>query len=175
MPPFLLMLLGLPGSGKTTLARALAPHLAAHHLSSDHLRREIDQQGHYRPQDKDRVYRLMAARAEEALQQGRPVLVDATFSQAAHRELLLAVAQQQHCPAFMVELQVPEAVARQRLQAERPESEADFSVYQRIEAQFDPIQRPHLQLDTHQHALPQQIEAIQAYLRHGHPPSPTTD
>jgi len=169
------MLLGLPGTGKTTLARALSSRLDISHLSSDHLRREIDQQGHYRPEDKAQVYQLMAERAGETLAQGKPVLVDATFSQKAHRELILSVAEQQACDVFMVELLVPEKVVKERLQVERPESEADFHVYQQIKAQFAPIQRAHLQVDSHALPLEEQIEAVQRYLRHGYPSPSATD
>lgn len=175
MSAFLLILLGLPGSGKTTLAQALVPVLEAVHLSSDRIRRQLGQRGQYGQADKDRVYAQMAERAAEALVQGKPVVADATFAQAAHRSQLVEAAQQAACPIYVVYLQVPEAVVQQRLQADRPESEADFAVYQQVKAQFAPIDQPHLILDTHRHPLPQQIDVVKRYLQHGHPTPPAAD
>ena len=52
----LILISGLPGSGKTTLASAFSAKTGAHHLNSDLLRQELGLMGHYDPKDKEKVY-----------------------------------------------------------------------------------------------------------------------
>jgi predicted kinase len=80
---------GAPGTGKTTLARALADRLGAVLLSTDTVRGElpgIPAQDRYTSAAKEATYRELLARARLALEHGEPVVADATWGAAALRQ-----------------------------------------------------------------------------------------
>lgn len=95
---------GLSGSGKTSLARALAPFIGtapgAVHLRSDVIRKEMSGMTEterlppsaYSGPATERVYALMIDRAREVLSRGHSVIVDAVFSKPAERAAFEAMA-----------------------------------------------------------------------------------
>ena len=95
---------GLPGTGKSTLARALGDALGATVLRSDEVRKELagmptDQhapddfgQGIYTATATADTYRELMARAEVALGMGETVVLDASWTRHAHRDLARALA-----------------------------------------------------------------------------------
>ena len=101
--PQLVAIGGLSGTGKTTLAQMIAPHIGAPpgaiHLRSDVERKLMHgvEMVHrlppevYTPESRDVVYQRVLARAECVLRAGHPVVVDAVFldahSRASVREL----------------------------------------------------------------------------------------
>ena len=103
-PPLLVAVGGLSGTGKSVLARSLAPHImpepGAVLLRSDVLRKQlfgIDEkdrlpEGAYRPEVTGQVYDILAERAGRAVAQGHSVIVDAVFSRDTERKAVLDVA-----------------------------------------------------------------------------------
>lgn len=101
--PRLIAVGGLSGTGKSVLARALAPYVApqpgAVVLRSDVVRKQLFQVRHtdrlppstYRPDVTARVYELLAQRARRALVQGHSVIVDAVFARESERDQLAAL------------------------------------------------------------------------------------
>jgi predicted kinase len=76
--PSLILLVGIPGSGKTTYAeKYIKENPCTVHLSSDKIRAELwgneDTQG-----DNNEVFSLMQSRAIETLNNGQSVVYDAT-------------------------------------------------------------------------------------------------
>lgn len=93
--PILVMLCGLPGSGKSTFAKKyISMHPGTIHLSSDAIRKELwgDEavQG-----DNSQVFTLMQSRAVEALNDGKSVVYDATNITRKDRAGIIA-----SCPKF---------------------------------------------------------------------------
>ncbi|MBZ0204750.1 MAG: ATP-binding protein [Flavobacteriales bacterium] len=139
----LIMVMGLPGSGKTWFAAALAKHLGAAHFNSDRIRKMVAQQVRYTDADKARVYKDLLARVTEALEQGATVIVDATFSKAAYRAPYLQWADARKVPVHLLYMEAAEPVIAERVGKKRPDSDADFAVYRKIKAEYEPIDRPH--------------------------------
>lgn len=102
--PRLIAVGGLSGTGKSVLARALAPPVApqpgAIVLRSDVIRKQLFQVGHterlppstYRPEVTAQVYEVLMQRARQVLAQGHSVIVDAVFASECERDELAAMA-----------------------------------------------------------------------------------
>lgn len=93
--PSLIVLVGIPGSGKTTYAeKYIKEHPNAIHLSSDLIRKELwgseATQG-----DNNEVFSLMQSRAIEALNNGQNVVYDATNITRKDRSYIITL-----CPKF---------------------------------------------------------------------------
>ena len=85
--PWLIYITGLPGSGKSTIARALLKLLnsrkvEAAYLRLDEIRKEIAPEPHYTEEEREKVYQIYAERGLELFRKGKNVIMDAT----AHRK-----------------------------------------------------------------------------------------
>ena len=162
----LLLIAGLPGTGKTTVARAFAALSGATHLNSDVLRRELGLMGHYAPEDKEKVYDTMLSKTREALSCGETVVVDSTFYKEQVRAPFTALADECGVPLLWVEVQAGEQTLRERLSHPRPDSEADFQVYEKIRDAFEPLPGNRLVVNTDQDTPESAAAKIQQYLNH---------
>lgn len=144
----LILIAGLPGSGKTTVARAFAQRSGAAHLNSDVLRKTLGMMGHYTAADKAHVYDALLAHTEAALLRGETVVVDSTFYKEAIRTPYEHLAQKYQIPLFWVEVCAGEKSLRERLEQPRPDSEANYGVYLAIREQFEPLPDHRLILNT---------------------------
>jgi len=144
----LIIVIGLPGTGKTTFSRALSERIGALHLNTDIIRDSIGKRGQYDPGTKALVYEQMQRRCGEALATGQTVVVDGTFYQKEARDNFERVAREQQKAAYWIQLQADEDRIRERVARKRTYSEADFDVYLKIKSQFEPLQRECLYLTT---------------------------
>jgi aminoglycoside phosphotransferase family enzyme/predicted kinase len=142
-PPHLVAVGGFSGSGKSTIARALAPTVGAVPgalvLRSDEIRKAIcgsDPLHHLGPEGYSRdvtvrVYRTIADRAAEALAAGHAVIADAVYARPEDRAAIEAVAVAAHVPFNGVWLDAPHDVLLARVGRRAGDaSDADAAVVQ---------------------------------------------
>jgi adenylylsulfate kinase len=72
----IIQVIGLPGSGKTTLAKVLMEHTDAIHLNADEVRADLNKDLGFTPEDRIEQARRMGALARLLDSQGRLVIVD---------------------------------------------------------------------------------------------------
>jgi adenylylsulfate kinase len=72
----IIQIIGLPGSGKTTLSKALMEHTDAIHLNADEVRADLNKDLGFTPEDRKEQARRMGALARLLHAQGRTVIVD---------------------------------------------------------------------------------------------------
>lgn len=165
-PSGLFLTCGMSGTGKTTLAIALARTTGAELLRSDVIRKEIagldsDQpapeafgEGLYSPEHTERTYAELAKRAKNALDRGRTVVTDASFGKAQHRRRFEDVARRSAVPFQILHLTCPRDLALERLDrrqdAGEDASDADRRIYARqIETFEEPApEEPKIVIDT---------------------------
>jgi hypothetical protein len=151
--PVLLVVRGLMGTGKSTLAGTLADMLGAVLLQTDSIRQQFFGsskhpaaygEGHYRPEDRARVYDELLHRAGQWLADGRSVVLDGTFLSAASRQRAIALSNQWGAQLLVTECRCPEDIAISRI-AERlkslqvgSEARPDLIRRQRHEEEPDP-------------------------------------
>ena len=118
---------GLSGTGKSTLAAALAPSLNARVLRSDVIRKQLFgvaietrlPASAYVPQASHRVYETLRRRAQDALEAGYSVIVDAVSLKPEERQSFAAIAAAAAVPFCGLWLEAPAATMDQRLQDRR--------------------------------------------------------
>jgi predicted kinase len=152
--PVLVVLNGLPGTGKSYFARRLADRVPLAVLGSDALRKVLVRSPSYTPDESTRLFRALHKVIDLLLHRGIPVLVDATNTRETHREQLYEIARRHGARAMAVLVDAPEATVRRRLElrmAESPRrgnSGADWQVYRSLLTAWEPIGRDHLVVDT---------------------------
>lgn|SRR5512143_1588337 len=146
----LIIVCGLPGTGKTTLAQELARRRSAVLLSSDVIRKRIFPAPSYSEEEKATVYEEMARMCLVALKGGKNVVADATFYKEGLRERFRSMAAEAGTEAFVILCLLEEAEAEERLgrRGGGGPSDADIEVHRRMRAQFEPVSGEHLEMDA---------------------------
>ncbi len=117
---------GLPGTGKSTLARAVAAELGWSVLRSDEVRRELAGPdpprpqgfgtGRYTDEAIDAVYRELLGRARHHLVRGRPVILDASWTDARRRRAAQDLADEVAADLLAVECRLDPTEAARRIE-----------------------------------------------------------
>jgi predicted kinase len=167
--PALVMLAGLPGTGKSTLARRLAETLPAVIVESDRVRQKLFAPPGYTTEESRRVHLVCHTLMGWYLRHYYHVVYDATNLYEYHRQLVYRLAERSGARLVVAEVIASEDVVRQRLAPHRREpssrenySDADWDVYVTMRRRAEPIQRQHLRLDTSQGDLASAVQELQA-------------
>jgi uncharacterized protein len=120
---------GLPGTGKSTLAAGLADRFDWSVLRSDEIRKDLAgvahteraaagyREGFYGPEATAATYRELLERARRLLELGEPVVLDASWTDARYREAAEAVARETCSELVELECTAPTEIAAERLRS----------------------------------------------------------
>ena len=146
-PPFVLVVFGLSGMGKSTLSDSLSDTLDVEVISSDAVRAQFSPsedrkagygKGRYAEANRRRVYEEMFRRAESLLEQGSSVILDATFLAAEMRQEAVSLARRNEAQPLLIRCQCPDDVALERIATRTASgaslSEAGVEVFRRQKA-----------------------------------------
>lgn len=125
-PGRILLMSGLSGSGKSTVARHLAPQFRAIHIRSDAVRKHLagvpldqsgmDQVNIYTSAMTQRTYQRLAEWGISLAQMGWTVILDAKYDRVELREQVITQAALAHIPVQILFCTAPVAELRSRLQ-----------------------------------------------------------
>jgi uncharacterized protein len=166
--PAMIVVCGLSGSGKSTVARRLADRLGFEWLRSDEIRKRLfgvapDERlsdryaaGAYSREFTQKTYAALLGEAAARPHDGTGVIVDATFGAPAYRAEALALAARAHVPVLFVECAAShdEIVRRLTARARRADeiSDAGVATYLRQRGEFVALneipESSHLVVDT---------------------------
>ena len=156
--PKLVVVFGLPGTGKTTFARALSQELGWMHLNTDVIRASLGMREQYDEKTKAFIYQKMQDLAETALKERKGLVLDGTFYREILRDSFRELAGRHGIPIKWIEVGSAEDIVRARVSKKRPFSEADFEVYRKIREAFDPLHEPCLRVYSDREELPTMIQ-----------------
>jgi predicted kinase len=154
----IVLMAGLPGTGKSALAEALAAHIGGSVLSKDKIRQALfgRQHVHYSATQDDFVMRLMLDTTGWLLNNDprHAVFLDGrTFSRRYQIDQVVAAANQLHQPWHILECVCSAETARARIESqgasgEHPAENRTFQLYLDVKARFEPITLPKTLIDT---------------------------
>jgi hypothetical protein len=151
----LVVVMGLPGVGKSHCARLLCERLGAAHVASDELRSRLFVAASYAEEENRAIFAAVEALVDSLLAAGHRVVVDATNLVARNRAGTVAAARRRGAPIVFVRVSAPESEVRARLASRRAarapddHSDADQRVYERMRAQpFEPPAEGFLELEN---------------------------
>lgn len=156
------LVLGLPGSGKSYFGSRLAEMIHADYVNSDRLRKELFSKRTYSDLEKTKVYNAMLGKMEMALAKKKNVVVDATFHKKETRELFKRKGEVR---IYFIKVWADKNITIERLKKSRPYSEADFEVYQMIRKQWEPLKEPCLVLESTNENIDDMLQKAVQYLK----------
>jgi hypothetical protein len=147
----LVLIGGLPGTGKSALADAVAGRLGCTVLSSDRIRKELAGlpvthqpavpygSGIYTPAFTEATYAELLRRAFALLSQGELVLADASWTSAEHRAAAVSAARSADARLVQLQCAAPGDIAEQRLSNRTTgASDADRNIARQMAAAMAP-------------------------------------
>lgn len=151
----LLLMVGLPGAGKSYVVEKLRELVPFDVITTDRVRLHVRSQPTYTAAEMAYTYEVCYGLVSRRLERGLRVVFDGSNYLAARRQRLLAIAQRHSSAVAVCQVQASEVVTRQRLtkrlEGERRNgdwSDAGWSVYQWMVEVQEPVAVPHLTLDT---------------------------
>ena len=151
--PALIVVMGLPGVGKSHCARLLCGRLGAAHVASDELRSRLFVAASYADEENRAVFAAATSLVDGLLTEGHRVVVDATNLIARNRAGWIEAGRHHRVPLTYVRVTASDEDTRARLASRRSgrapgdHSEADEPIYERMRAQpFEPPAEGFLEL-----------------------------
>lgn len=159
---------GLPGTGKTSLARALAKRLDGVYLRIDSMEQAIRSSGALQDQVADAGYRAGCAVAADNLRLGRTVIADAVNPVAAARQAWRDIAGQTDAAILEVEVVCSDTKEhRRRVETRQPDIEGlRQPTWADVMARtYEPWDRDRIVIDTAKADLEKSINELFSKMR----------
>jgi predicted kinase len=158
--PVLVVVSGLPGTGKSHFSRELAERLPCAIVESDALRKRLFSSPSYSASESQRLFLACHRLIEELVSSGITAVLDATNLVEHHRERLYHIADRLQVKLIVVQVEAPHELVQERLRgrlqgtASEDNSDADWSVYQRMRGKTQAIRRNYFAVDTSKDIIP---------------------
>lgn len=181
-PPHVLVVGGLMGTGKSTVAQAVAEAMGSEYLQTDAVRRELFGdgqsqqdygQGHYAPHARQAVYQEMHRQAEFLLRRGLSVVLDGTYLKNDQRRSAVQLANSSGAAPLVVLCRCDDAIVMKRLALRSRAGQSlsdgrpELYLHQKKDLEALPQDLPAAEIDTSaaiNEVLPQILQSLAASL-----------
>lgn len=152
----LVVISGLPGSGKSYFSRRVSERVPIVIVETDAMRKLLFSSPKYNAAESSRLFKACHALIGNLLKNGHSVLFDATNLVESNREYLYAIANKSDAKLIIVRVEAPLDVVSERLRKREngdidislDNSTAGLSIYRRMVSSVEPIRRNHFVVDT---------------------------
>jgi predicted kinase len=151
----LLVMVGLPGVGKSSIVESLQKLTSLVVISTDRVRSYVRQSPVYTAAEMALVYEVCYALIERRLRRGQRVIFDASNNLQARRDFLTKLAERCGAPVTICSVQAAQDIIQHRLyqringsRRKTDMSDADWTVYKWMVETQEPVVGSHLILDT---------------------------
>lgn len=170
---FIILLIGLPAVGKSTLSAPLAHELGASVLDRDEMTRAI-----FPPaclewsRAQVKLAGEVCAQVAETVLSEQPrarIIIDGfTFSRKVDVDSFVRVAERCECDIYRIECVADEAVVRRRIEADAEglAKRRDWSMYTSVRDRFEPLEQVDLRVDLTEKDLSPKCAQVVEYIRH---------
>lgn len=154
LKPALIIVSGLPGTGKSYLSRRLAGRIPVCIVETDTIRKSLWEKPVYDIEESAFLFKIWHELVFGLLVQGITVIFDATNLIEYHRERLYNIGERTNAKIIVVATRVPEKVVKRRLDARKyqtaaiEKSDADWSIYETMKSGMQKIGRNFISADT---------------------------
>ncbi|HXA01750.1 MAG TPA: AAA family ATPase [Cytophagaceae bacterium] len=159
-----IIVIGLPGSGKSYFASRLSEVLNAVYFSSDQFRKKNFSGMKYSMNEKLIVYEKLLSETLKNINNGKNVVLDGTFYKQSIREQFISALLEINQKIIFIEIRAEPELIQERLKGLRKDSDADYQVYQKLITEYEPLTESHLTLfsrnDNIEYMLQEALEHI---------------
>jgi predicted kinase len=160
----IVIVFGLPGSGKSYFSRRLAQMLKAKYISSERVRKGMFATPVPFFEDKATVYDEMLRHTIEWAEHGKAVVLNATFYLNDLRQKFMD-GSPLLTDVYWIEVIAGESLTKERLaQSEEEDGDVNFDLYQIIKSKWQPLDGDHLTLQSTNSNLTEMLEQTVDYL-----------
>ncbi|MHA1419331.1 MAG: AAA family ATPase [Candidatus Heimdallarchaeaceae archaeon] len=158
--PLVILLAGLPGTGKSTLARKLARRYRLEHISTDSVRKRIFRdvrensfgKGSYSQRQRNVVYDTIYYVLYTLLKHGVGCVLDGTFYQDKLRSKVGRICDRFEATFLLVLIEAPEELIRKRFEERakrnrRTLSDADIKIFEKYTDLFESTNLKHIKVN----------------------------
>lgn len=138
----LILVCGLIASGKTTVAKRIHDNIGGVLLETNVIRNRIYPEPTHSQEEISHVYNLFFEEVRRNLEYGKNIVLDATFSSARNRNMVLDIAKEKDVDIYVIEVVCSSEEEVKRRIGERRDSivKTDYNEYLKIKDSFDAIE-----------------------------------
>ena len=134
-----IIVFGLPGSGKSYFASRLASELGADYVNTDKVRKEMFTKPTYSDEEKILVYKKLLDEVYHHAHAKKTLVIDGTFHQEKVRNDFIKLSKDLNLDLRWIEVLAKETLIKKRLSKKREFSDADYSVYKLLQQKHEPF------------------------------------
>ena len=160
----IVLICGLPGTGKTFLSNKLSQYINSTVLSTDKIRKELIQKPTYTPWERALIYDVLFLLAKYLHSSGINCILDGTFNMEKSRREIKDLLNLPNDQFYIIECICPEDLIITRLLLRKDDySDATVSIYLKMKKIYEPVKQKHMSINTSR-PIDKNIDRILRYI-----------